>query len=485
VSDSAQLAIQIEGLVVRYPGVHALRGVDLTIEEGSFLLIGGRSGGGKSTLAHALLGLLTTDSEPPAAVQGRVTVGGLVPGHATTASIATRVGLVFQNPATQLFNGTVEEEVAFGPRNLDLEPSEIARRVEYALKAVGCEELRARSIRHLSGGEQQRVAIAASLAMRPSILVLDEPTANLDIQGTDAVVRTLAGLQGDYGITVVVIEHRLKPFANAADRLVWLQDGRVVEDGPPNQVLSRVQAPPLTPFPQSTGEESLVTLERVTAGYNGHPVLRECSLTLRRGEIAAVVGPNGAGKSTLARALAGLLRPRDGRVVWHRGRGSAGRVGFLQQNPLHQLVCPTVGEEVSFAPLNLRRGSGGPERLLEQAGLSGLSGRPTQALSVGEQQRTALAATLSGEPRLLILDEPTLGQDQHHLRDLMALVRSLNEQGQAVLLITHDRDLVARCAGRVWEMRDGHVKEIAKPDRSERALVSQEQSSHSEASAGL
>jgi len=470
VSDSAQLAIQIEGLDVRYPGVHALRGVDLAIEEGSFVLIGGRSGGGKSTLAHALLGLLATDSEPPAVVQGRVTVGGLVPGHATTASLATRVGLVFQNPATQLFNGTVEEEVAFGPRNLDLEPSEIARRVDYALKAVGGKQLRARSIRHLSGGEQQRVAIAASLAMRPSILVLDEPTANLDIQGTAAVVRTLAGLQGDYGITVVVIEHRLRPFLDAATRLVWLEDGRVLHDGPPKHLMPLVEAPSLPAFPRTTGGRPLVTLDRVTAGYNGRTVLQDCSLTLRDGEISAVVGPNGAGKSTLARALAGLLRPRNGRVVWHQGRGGAGRVGFLQQNPLHQLVCPTVGEEVSFAPLNLRCGSGGLDRLLEKSGLSGLAGRPTQALSVGEQQRTALAATLSGEPRLLILDEPTLGQDQHHLRDLMALVRSLNEQGQAVLLITHDRDLVAHCAGRVWEMRDGHVKEIAKPERSERAI---------------
>ena len=465
---SDQAAIRIEGLEVRYPGVHALRGVDLTVERGSFVLIGGRSGSGKSTLAQALLGLLARDGDPPAYVDGSVTVGGLVPGRDPTARLATRVGLVFQNPATQLFNGTVEEEVGFGPRNLDLSSSEVAGRVEFALEAVGLRKLRRRSVRHLSGGEQQRVAIAASLAMRPSILVLDEPTANLDAEGTGAVVRTLANLQQEHGVTVVVIEHRLTPFVEAATRLVWLEEGRVAEDGYPDQVLPGVAAPPLPPFRHYAADGPLVTLDQVTAGYNGRDVLRDCSLTLREGEVAAVVGPNGAGKSTLARAFAGLLRPRCGRVVWHRNRGDSGAVGFLQQNPLHQLVCATVEEEVGFGPRNLRRsGDAAMERVLKRAGLSTLRHRPTQALSVGEQQRTALAATLSMEPRLLILDEPTLGQDAHHLRAVMELVRSLNEGGQTVLLITHDRDLVDRCAARVWEMVDGQLSEVSKPDRSE------------------
>jgi len=468
VTSGARPAIEIEGLDVRYPGIHALRGVDLSVEKGAFVLIGGRSGSGKSTLAQALLGLLSADGDPPATVDGQVTVESAVPGRDTTARLATKVGLVFQNPATQLFNGTVEEEVAFGPRNLDLEPSEIAGRVKYALHAVGCSQLRNQSVRRLSGGEQQRVAIAASLAMRPSILVLDEPTANLDAEGTEAVVQSLAGLQRDHGVTVVVIEHRLRPFLEVATRLVWLEEGRVTENGPPDHVLPRVEAPPLAPYRHRAADRPLVTVDQVTAGYNGRAVLQGCSLTLREGEIAAIVGPNGAGKSTLARALAGLLRPRSGRVVWHQKRSGAGQVGFLQQNPLHQLICPTVGEEVAFAPQNLgRNGDAHMEGLLERTGLSALRQRPTQALSVGEQQRTALAATLSVERRLLILDEPTLGQDPYHLCEIMELVRTLNEGGQTVLLITHDRDLVDRCAARVWEMVDGRVREMAKPDRSE------------------
>jgi energy-coupling factor transport system ATP-binding protein len=458
-------AIRVAGLDVRYPGVHALKGVDLSIAWGSFVLVGGRSGSGKSTLAEALLGILGDEGGRASPdIAGHVSVAGLAPGRDGTAEPATRAGLVFQNPATQLFNGTVEEEIAFGPRNLGLSEAEVAGRVTYATEAVGCGDLRARSVRHLSGGEQQRVAIAASLAMRPSILILDEPTANLDQEGTDSVVDALARLHRDCGITVVVIEHRLEPFKSRADRLLWLEDGRITEDGAPEEVWGRVDAASLDGgLPSMSPGGPLVSLQHLTVGYNGRPVLRDCSLTLREGEVAALVGPNGSGKSTAARALAGLLRPWHGRVIWHQRRRRAGRVGFLQQNPLHQLVCQTVGDEIRFGPRNLGMdvGTGGDGKLgdvLDRTGLRDLLRRPTQALSVGEQQRTALAAVLTMQPRLLILDEPTMGQDRHHLGGLMELVRSLGEEGRTVLLITHDRELVTRCADRVWEMMEGSVR---------------------------
>jgi energy-coupling factor transport system ATP-binding protein len=474
VMGSAGAAIRVTGLDVRYPGAHALRGVDLSIARGSFALIGGRSGSGKSTLAQALLGLLREDERLAAPeVSGRIGVAGRTPREQSVAEMARHAGLIFQNPVTQLFNGTVEEEVGFGPRNLGLGEGEVARRVSYGLEAVGGEHLRGRSVRRLSGGEQQRVAIAANLAMRPSILILDEPTANLDGDGTALVVQALGRLQRDLGITVVVIEHRLAPFLEYADRLIWLEGGRVAADGAPEEVLPRVKAAPWEGAPRFNGGAPLVSLEAVTVGYDGRPVLRDCSLTLRQGDLAALVGANGSGKSTLARALAGLLRPWQGRVVWQERGAAGGRVGLLQQNPLHQLVCGTVEEEVRFAPRNLgRRGDGEEngwlEDLLAAMGLRDLRQRSTQALSVGEQQRAALAATLSARPRLLILDEPTLGQDRHHLRELMGWVQRLNEGGQTVLLITHDRELVAHCAGRVWELVQGRVRRCEKGERLER-----------------
>ncbi|HEC33478.1 MAG TPA: ATP-binding cassette domain-containing protein [Chloroflexi bacterium] len=464
--------IEVHGLDVRYPEAHALRGVDLSIAPGSFVLIGGPSGGGKSTLAHTLMGLIP--QTVPAEVKGHISIAGLDPQRQSVAQLAARVGLVFQNPATQLFNGTVEEEIAFGPRNLNLPAEEIAARLEYALEAAGCAHLRRRAVRHLSGGEQQRVAIAATLAMCPATLILDEPAANLDTEGVQLLVQALVRLHCQYRITLVVIEHRLAPFLPHADRLVWLANGRVVADGTPAKTLARMwPSPPpagtaTTPLPLSQSwvrgnrkvegaGHPLVTLQGVTAGYDGCLVLQDCSLTLRQGEFAALVGPNGAGKSTLARVLAGLLRPRRGRVVWHVD-GRVRRVGFLQQNPLHQLVCDTVEEEVRFGPrtLGVERARD-VETVLAQADLLRLRHRPTHALSVGEQQRAALAATLSTRPALLILDEPTVGQDWQHLARMMDFVSDLNRAGQTVLLITHDRRLVERYAGHVWRVADGQA----------------------------
>ncbi len=188
-------------------------------------------------------------------------------------------------------------------------------------------------------------------------------------------------------------------------------------------------------------------------------MLQDCSLTLYQGDLAALVAPNGAGKTTLARVLAGLLRPHRGRIIWHDGRRDR-RVGLLQQNPLHQLVCDTVEEEVTFGPRNLgMERAGWIEDVLAQADLLELRRRPTHALSVGEQQRTALAATLALRPALLILDEPTIGQDWGHLLRLMDLMADLNCAGQTVLLITHDRRLVEEYANRVWVLEEGRIQD--------------------------
>ena len=457
--------IETQGLTVRYPEAHGLRDVDLSIPAGSFVLVGGPSGGGKTTLAHALMGLIP--QTVPAEVTGHVSVAGLDPRQHSVARLATRVGLVFQNPASQLFNGTVAEEVAFGPRNLGLGPEEVANRIAYALEAVGCAHLRHRTVRHLSGGEQQRVAIAAVLAMRPSVLILDEPAANLDTEGVRLLVETLVMLQRQSSrekpVTLVVIEHRLAPFLPYADRLVWLAEGQVVADGPPAATLTRLQPAPAAHFPPPAPSDTpLVTLQGVTAGYDGRPVLRDCSFTLHRGDFAALVGPNGAGKTTLARVLAGVLRPRRGRVVWHTDRRSR-RVGLLQQNPLHQLVCDTVAEEIRFSVNN--RGAAGNgkgdtevDAVLAQTDLLALRDRPIQTLSAGQQQRAALAATLSVQPALLILDEPTVGQDRRHLIQVMDFVAKLNRAGQTVLLITHDGELVERYARPVWRMEGRGVR---------------------------
>jgi len=471
--------IDVEHLTVQYARTLALDDVSLSVRRGSFVLISGPSGCGKSTLALCLAGLIPHVT--PARMEGSVSVGGSDTRACRLPDLACRVGLVFQNPATQLFNATVEEEVAFAPRNLGLAAEAIAARVAFALQATGITHLRDRAARALSGGEQQRVVIASVLALRPRVLVLDEPTANLDWKGTEQVLSTLARLQREEGLTVVIIEHRLRAIAGLADRVLLMQEGRIMADGPPEEVFAdrqRMAAMGVRyPWHGKEGDLSkhfpkdvtapvgdvqpLVALRGVDAGYGRRKVLRDLSLAVYPGEFVALVGDNGAGKSTVARIIAGVLRPGRGRVIWDpasRRLPWGKRVGLLFQNPLQQLVCDRVKEEVAFGMRNYRLASGnGLEAVLEAADLITIRERHPQLLSAGQQQRTALAATMALLPRLLILDEPTMGQDWGHLSRMMDYLARLNQDGQAILLITHDDKLICRYARRIVRLREGRV----------------------------
>ncbi len=476
-ADSPPLApvLQVDRLTARLGGIPALDEVSLAVPPGEFVLISGPSGSGKSTLAKAICGIIP--HAVAAEISGHVNVAGLDTQERPLAEISQKVGIVFQNPGAQLFHLRVEDEVAFGPRNLDLPEEEVQARAAWALSATGLAAVADRKPAELSGGQKQLVAIAAVLAMRPQVLVLDEPTASLDPPNVDRVIDTLLRLRREYGITIVMIEHRLAPAIEHADRVLLMDAGRIVFDGSPQTVFedrARCDAlglrrpalhrfPPWEelsgPLPDATGEP-LLSVDDVWAGYRGHDVLRGVNLALSPHDFVALVGPNGAGKSTLALVIAGLRKPRHGQVRFadgHRPRPGLD-VALLFQNAADQLFTDSVDEEVAFGPRNYRRFQPTDHaQVMREADLEALAMRRPMHLSVGQQQRTALGACLALHPRLVILDEPTLGQDWGHLQRLMDFLCHLNAAGTAVLLISHDYKLVHRYARRILRIEEGRI----------------------------
>lgn len=469
--------IRVSNLNVSYGISQVLQDISFHVDQGECLVITGSSGCGKSTLARVLTGIIP--NAIPAQVEGTVTISGIDVLHTPVADVAGQVGVVFQNPRSHLFHLRVDDEVAFGPRNLGLSEDEISARVDWALGAVGLSELREQKPANLSGGQIQRLAIAAALAMRPKVIVLDEPTASLDVPGTQNVINILEKLKKQFGLTIVLIEHRLAEVRRLADRVIVMDQGRIVAQGWFDDVLGdyeilhqyglrRPTAESLTDWSKllvpngdpPEGQRPLLDLQNITTGYDGQAIIHDINLKIFPGEFVALVGDNGSGKSTLALAAAGLLKPISGKITvngtTHPRPGLD--VALLFQNPADQLFTDSVDEEIAFGPRNYRQFNENiHNQTLASADLLPFRTRRPFTLSIGQQQRTALASCIALRPALVILDEPTLGQDWRHLQQLMDCLQHLNEQGTSILLITHDYKLVHRYAHRVVLMEEGRL----------------------------
>ncbi|MCA9895855.1 MAG: energy-coupling factor ABC transporter ATP-binding protein [Anaerolineae bacterium] len=468
--------ISIHDLTVRYGDVPALNQVSLTIQSGEWVLVSGRSGCGKSTLVKALCGVIPHIDA--SIMSGTVIIDGFDTRNHPVATIAEQVGVVFQNPESQLFHLRVEDEVAFGPRNLGLSEADVQARTTWAMRVTNLTALRDNNPAELSGGQKQIVAIASVLAMKPRVLVLDEPLASLDTYNARCVIETLDNLCRNHGMTIIMIEHRLETTLPYVDRVVLMEDGQITLDDAPQALqvnpsyqtrfgLGDVfgQNPDSLQSPEPQNREPLLVLDDVWAGYRKIDVLRGVHFELYPGDFSALVGPNGAGKSTLALVAAGLLKPRKGKVRFAAGkRYRPGLdVALLFQNAANQLFTDSVAEEVAFAPHNY--GCFQPDnhrQVMTEADLLALADRRPNQLSVGQQQRTALAACLALRPALIILDEPTLGQDWGHLQQLMDYLMLLNANGTAILLISHDEKLVQRYVRHVSLIQDGQIIDKAK-----------------------
>ena len=426
----------VSQLSFAYPGEpSALEDVSLALEPGEVVALLGPSGSGKSTLLRALAGLVPHFHG--GRFSGSVVVAGRDTRVARPADLAGTVATVFQDPEDQVVMSVVANEVAFGLENLGVAPAEIWPRAERALAAVDAPHLWGRRTAELSGGELQRVCLASALALDPQLLLLDEPTSQLDPESAELFLEAV----GRLGATVVFSDHRVPRALELATRVIFLDRGRILLDAAPPEAAAWLDAQrpawrrACVESTQSPRRASVLRARGVSFAYrDALPVLDGVDLDVARGEIVALAGPNGSGKTTLARIVAGLLEPSAGAVEVD------GRVGYLPQDPGRYVVAETALGEVGLAA---RRDAQRARAALEAADLLWAADRHPRDLSSGERERLVLAAVAVAEPDLLVLDEPTRGLDPDRKAALAARLQAYAAAGRGVLVATHDPDFPA------------------------------------------
>jgi energy-coupling factor transport system ATP-binding protein len=503
--------IEFQDVSFQYEGsdVFALQDINLSIGSGEIILITGPAGSGKTTLCSCILGLVPHYHEGQ--LTGRVLVRGYNTQKARIGGLASLIGMVFQDPESQLVTASVADEVAFGPENLGVPRNEINRRVSDALTVTRLHGFEDREPHSLSGGEQQACVIAAIYAMHPEIYIMDEPLANLDPVGRVQVLKVIVDVAKERGKTLILVEHALEEVLPLVDRVIVLDHGQIVRDGLVNDVLVAGDLPHvftrppivqlaekyrLTPFPltpdrfyqelnsqyklgtiemeyarppESKTDTPVIEIHNIDYSYDKQNVALEgVDLTIHSGELIAILGRNGSGKTTLVRHIIGLLQPDQGKVVVLGKDVSvtpthelAQDVGFCFQNPNHQIVSFNVRDELTFGLKAHDIDPGEFDRrvrdALEFVNMLDYLDAEVFDLGKGQKQRIALASVLTLKPKILIIDEPTTGQDPWMAKEIFGIIQSLNNLGTTVLMITHKINYAAIYAQRAIVMQQGKV----------------------------
>ena len=495
--------IRFEDVTITYSGASrpALSNVNLRLDEGELVLVVGRTGSGKTTLLRAMNGLVPHFTG--GSLSGRILVGGRDTATHPPRELADLVGVVPQDPSSGFVTDTVEEELAYGMECLGLAPDVMRRRVEETLDLLGLNDLRNRPLLSLSAGQQQRVSIGAVLTSHPKVLVLDEPTSALDPGAAEEVLAALQRLVHDLGVTVVLAEHRLERVVQFADRVIVVPGDaqplvigtpaevmRLAPIAPPVVELGRLagwsplpltvrdarraagplrdllvgHTPPLRAIDGGLGSESLVETTDLTVRYGQRPALRSVSLTIRGGEVVALMGRNGAGKSTLLHAIVGLRASAGGSVLTGgkdprnlHGADLVHAVGLVPQEPGDLLEATTVTDECRAADRDAGADHGTTRALLALLAPDVIDTTHPRDLSEGQRLLLALAVILAARPPLLLLDEPTRGLDYPTKARLVEVLRDLAKAGHGIMLATHDVELAAEVATRVVVLAEGEI----------------------------
>ena len=507
-------SIRVENLKYKYPNTDtfALDDISFTVNKGEFIGIAGMNTAGKTTLCYALSGLVPHFFK--GAYGGDVFIGDMDVLAHEISDITAKVGLVFENPFSQMTGSkfTVYDEIAFGLENLGIPRDEMHRRIKESMQFLDIEALRDKNPFSLSGGQMQRVAIASVIAMKPDILILDEPTSQLDPQGSEEVFRVVENLSRE-GMTIIMVEQKMEKLAAYSDRIFLMHEGKLIDSGPPAEIFSRddlltfgVEPPVYTTvakalhlkneltdlYPISLDEmpasgitsvdireitesSTLITMaspeiivKDLQFSYNKDtPILRGISVTLS-GEPTAIIGQNGAGKTTFVKLLKALLKPNAGEIIINGTNTKdttaaklAGTIGLIFQNPNDQIFKNNVLDEVMFGPLNvgqtLEVARSNAEKMLKRVGLLDRAEENPYDLSLAERKMVAVASILAMDTNIVIFDEPTMGQDARGKAMLKDIIHELHAQGKLVLCILHDMDFVAETFGRTIIVSNGQL----------------------------
>jgi energy-coupling factor transport system ATP-binding protein len=503
--------IEFQDVSFKYAGADtfALRNINLEISPGEIVLITGPAGSGKTTLCSCINGLIPHFHEGE--LSGDVLVRTYNTRRARIGGLASLVGMVFQDPESQLVTNSVADEIAFGPENLGVPREEINERVQNSLKATRLEGYDEREPHSLSGGEQQANVIAAVYAMQPDIYIMDEPLANLDPIGRAQVLNVVVEVVKNRGKTLVLVEHSLEEVLPFVDRVIVVHEGEIIRDGTVTEVLTAGDIPNvftrppivqlsekfnINPFSltpddfyksmqsqyklenisnfdvesnDATPGKPVVELQNISFSYNqNNSVLNNVDLNFHEGEIVAILGRNGSGKTTLVRHIIGLLQPNQGKVTV-LGKDVATTptyelaqdVGFCFQNPNHQIVSFNVRDEILFGlkahQIDPAEFESRTHEALEFVDILDYIDAEVFDLGKGQKQRLALASVLTLRPKILIIDEPTTGQDPRMAKEIFDIIKRLNESGTTVLMITHKIDYAAIYAQRAVVLQNGNV----------------------------
>lgn len=512
--------VKMKNVSYTYPNSddQTLKQIDLEAPKSKFTVIMGKTGAGKTTTILCLNGIIPQLNEGELA--GDIEVAGLDTSKYRIQTLAKYVGIVMQDTSTQVFGSTVEEDVAFGPRNYLVPREEIHRRIKESLHRVRLEGYEKRQTSQLSGGEKQRLAIAGILAMQPGIIVLDEPTSELDPLGREEIYTTINDLNKEKDTTIIAVEHSSQEVCEKAERLIVINGGKTVWAGDPKQFFrdeklvcdngikplpvsrigwqlydkglidkddiplnveqayqmicsllkdKKIDYKPVGAVSAQGVADDLIEIRNLSHVYeNGKKALNDVNLTIKRGEFVAIIGQNGAGKTTLAKHLNQILQPTTGSVVIDGADIKTKNpieltkvIGYVFQDPDNQIFSNTVYKELEFGLKNINLGEEERKKRIDQAlSLTGLVGKENEhpfSLGKGERQMIAVASILAMQPEILVIDEPTTGQDWAGINRMMSLVDTLNKSGTTIVMITHDMDIVAKYATRTIAMKAGSV----------------------------